>query len=321
MYFLPAFLSHYRSLGVQRFVFLNDRSDDGSFQYLLQQPDVTIVESDRSYGDVLELPQHLNDATLKPWMRSTLYHWRAMLHDKFALEQWALQVDLDEFIWLPEGITFPGLVERLKKQSARAIWGVMLDVYPRDIAALAKQANHLQLDRTAAWYFDAERHLRLRLDGSRPRTMHPGARARLFRSYDLDKAYPDLWTEKRRTLAWQRKLPWLSFRPLRFNATWKPVLLKWSNGCYFRGSHTINFPAAAHFLLPIQHFFFSGSLYRKIQTALLGQSHAIWGYPHYRLQSELLRRMQEQNGSFLYRKSRPFESFSDLSRTGNAVGL
>ena len=36
IYFLPAFLNHYRRLGVQRFVFLDDRSDDGSFEYLLE---------------------------------------------------------------------------------------------------------------------------------------------------------------------------------------------------------------------------------------------------------------------------------------------
>ena len=41
----------------------------------------------------------------------------------------------------------------------------------------------------------------------------------------------------------------------------------------------------------------------------------------YRLLSELLRTMKERNGSFLYRKSRPLESFEDLAETGNAMGF
>ena len=46
----------------------------------------------------------------------------------FAMNQWALQVDLDELIRLPEGMTLQDLIERLERQKARAVWGIMLDV-------------------------------------------------------------------------------------------------------------------------------------------------------------------------------------------------
>ena len=42
----------------------------------------------------------------------------------------------------------------------------MLDVYPKDAATLAKHAQTARLDTAASWYFDGERHLRLR--GNRP---------------------------------------------------------------------------------------------------------------------------------------------------------
>ena len=45
------------------------------------------------------------------------------------------------------------------------------------------------------------------------------------------------------------------------------------------------------------------------------------GSSDYGLLMELLRTMMEENGSFLYRKSRPLESFCDCSETSNAVGL
>ena len=51
MYFLPAFLAHYRGLGVGHFLMLDDRSDDGTRAFLASQPDVTLIGSGRRYGD------------------------------------------------------------------------------------------------------------------------------------------------------------------------------------------------------------------------------------------------------------------------------
>lgn len=89
MYFLPDFLAHYRGLGVERFVFLNDRSDDGSFAYLCRQPDTVIVESRRTYGDTVEMASGSAD---RIEVVRILPLWRGMLHDMFALDRWALQV-------------------------------------------------------------------------------------------------------------------------------------------------------------------------------------------------------------------------------------
>lgn len=42
MHFLPAFLPHYRKLGVDRFFFIDDRSDDGTLEFLALQDDVVV---------------------------------------------------------------------------------------------------------------------------------------------------------------------------------------------------------------------------------------------------------------------------------------
>lgn len=84
LYFLPAFLSHYRRLGVQRFVFLNDGSDDGSVEYLLDQPDTILVESDHSYGDPVLIPPSLSQITRNLRM---MVLWRSIMHDMFADER------------------------------------------------------------------------------------------------------------------------------------------------------------------------------------------------------------------------------------------
>ena len=50
MYFLPAFLAHYRALGVKQFVIVDDASDDGTTQYLAAQPDCCSGMSEHRYG-------------------------------------------------------------------------------------------------------------------------------------------------------------------------------------------------------------------------------------------------------------------------------
>src|SRR5690606_19203103 len=50
-FFLDAFLAHYRALGVERFIVLDDRSTDGSLEFLAAEPDVMIVGSDLRYGE------------------------------------------------------------------------------------------------------------------------------------------------------------------------------------------------------------------------------------------------------------------------------
>lgn len=316
MYFLPGFLTHYRALGVERFVFLNDRSDDGSLEYLCQQPDTVVVESNRTYGDAIAVPPALAD-NFRDLRIMDL--WRSLLHDRFAQDRWAVQVDLDEFIHLCDGITFHDVVARLEGQSARAVWGVMLDVYPKDFSALAEQENDTRLDMSATWYFDGEQHLRLRRN-RRPQAIHPGARARLYHTYNVDRLYPLLGIGQKRGV---KKLLGI-FRsrrgPLTYNAVRKPVMVKWGEKNFFRSSHDINLTTSTDYLLPIQHFRFAGALYRKIQIGLRERSYYNDSADH-RLLFELLKTMEDRNGTFLYRNSRPIDSFDDFTETGNARGF
>ena len=245
--------------------------------------------------------------------------WRSILHDVFALDRWALQVDLDEFIHLPRGMTFPELAARLDYHRIRALWGVMLDCYPKDIATFTENENSTRLDISTTWYFDGEQHLKLR-DGRSPKMVYPGARARLYCEYGLDKLYPMFGIRKQdRILRFLRKAG-IYTKPLHYNNIRKPALLKWGGDCYFITPHRTNLPGSTYYLLPIQHFRFSGSLGQKIRMALRDGSHFL-GSSDYHLMMKLLCSMTEKNGSFLYRKSRPFESFDDFLETYNAIGF
>ena len=316
MYFLPAFLDHYRRLGVERFVFLNDRSNDGSFEYLLQQPDTTIVESGRTYGDKFDIPHSLSRKIKNPRI---LYLWRAMLHDMFAPGDWAIQVDLDEFVHLPDGLTFRHIVERLEWQKVHAAWGVMLNVYPQDFAAYSEHKMSACLDLGASWYFDGEQHVRLR-HRKPPQVIRAGAVTRLCTAYAIDGFSSTQELTSRGNFL---KIPSKYFRkpkPKGVTVLEKPVLVKWGPDCYYANCHRTNRFGSDQILLPIIHFRFAGNLELKIENGLRERSYHAGSLGHRRL-SALLKKMGEVNGSFLYRNSRPISSFSDLANTGNALGF
>ena len=314
MYFLPEFLDHYRRLGIEKFVFLNDRSTDGSFEYLVQQPDTVIVESGRTYGDTFDIPQSLGRRIKRPRI---LYLWRAMLHDMFAPGDWAVQVDLDEFVRLPDGLTFPDIAERLERQRADAAWGVMLDLYPRDIAALLEHERTKALDASAPWYYDGEQHLRLR-PGKAPKKTYSGARTRLYAAFEADRQYSRLGAKMRNHPVLKSMRKWAGIRSRGSNALHKTVLIKWSEDSYYRNSHETNRSGSKNILLPIQHFRFAGNLRQKLSMGLEEKSYHLGSADH-RVLSELLQIMGEKNGSFLYRNSRPIGTFAAFAETRNAV--
>ena len=319
MYFLPAFLEHYRKLGIEQFAILNDRSTDGTTEYLLSQPDVVVFESRYRYGDEVDLPAHMADKMLAGRI---LYVWRTIFYDRFAKNRWAVQVDLDEFIQLPPGKTFQDIARMLDREGSNLAYGVMLDVYPETLSDLAGMADQQEIDPTARWYFDAVPHLKLRA-GQFPKKLHPGARARLYHTYGVARPYqkPDapkpayrIWWKRMKGSRIGTKIP-------SYNNIFKPVMAKWPDGAYFKSSHTTSVHGSDMILLPFQHYRFTGALYAKIDMAIRENSYSAGSQDHHLL-SELLQRMKARgNGTFLYRNSRVLNSFDDLSKAGVSIGL
>jgi len=318
MYFLPAFLKHYRALGVEQFAILDDRSTDGMSEYLMEQPDVVVLESDYSYGDTIDLPQTM--ATQISAGR-ILYVWRSLLFSRFATQTWGVQTDLDEFVCLPDGMRFQDVAKRLDGEGARLAHGLMLDVYPATLGDMKAMSLEAELDPGVPVYFDGEAHLRLR-DGKSPKTLHPGARARLYHEYGVSEDYarfgfktPDYPNALVRAIKTR-----FGTRIPNYNTICKPLMAKWPAGAFFRNSHHTNLHGSTSVLVPFLHYRFTGALYRKIEVALREKSYSSGSLDH-RLLEALLQRMSEGEGGFRYRKSRLVDGFAGLRETGNAKGL
>lgn len=113
---IPYFLKYYRKLGVDQFFLVDNGSDDGSREYLADQPDVSLWTTPNSY-------------------HSSRYgtDWLNGLLRRHAHGHWALVVDLDEFFVFPFCDTRPirALTDWLDTSGTRSFPAMMLDMYPK----------------------------------------------------------------------------------------------------------------------------------------------------------------------------------------------
>ncbi|SDX56976.1 glycosyltransferase family 2 protein [Roseicitreum antarcticum] len=112
---LPAFLNHYRGLGVGGFLIADNGSDDGTLDYLLDQPDVVTFGVDTPYK-----LSHYGVA------------WQQALMSNFRSNRWSLVADADELLFwrMDQGGSLPDLLAEPEFADADAARIYMLDMYP-----------------------------------------------------------------------------------------------------------------------------------------------------------------------------------------------
>lgn len=132
---LAFFLDYYRRLRVQHFLFIDNDSDDGGIDHLLDQPDVSVWHSRHSY-------------------RKARFgmDWVNGLLARYGQGHWCLAVDVDEFLIYPHHDMRPlgALCDWLDHAGLRSFGAMLLDLYPEgplDQAHLASGQNPMTLCR------------------------------------------------------------------------------------------------------------------------------------------------------------------------------
>lgn len=188
---LPYFLSYYREMGVNHFLIVDNDSDDGSLEYLMKQPDVSVWHTRKSYK------------------RSRFgVDWLNWLQWQHGHGHWTLVVDPDEFLVYPFCDTRPlrALTDWLDASSIKSFSAMLLDMYPKGrIDAQPYQEGQNPLEITS--WFDSGNYTIEKNGKFGNLWVQGGPRARVF-FRDMPEKAPAL--NKIPLVKWDRRYAYVS---------------------------------------------------------------------------------------------------------------
>ena len=162
---LPYFLKYYRKLGITQFFFVDNNSDDGSLEFLLEQPDCHVFWTDDSHNEA-----------------GSGVVWVHYLLDTYALEnQWCIHTDADEFLVYPncENQKLPQLIKYLNSTSYTALGLFMLDMFPKSIVEQHSITHESDLINESPYFYN---HYQLQSQTTSPYIYPVGG---IFNFYDI----------------------------------------------------------------------------------------------------------------------------------------
>ena len=250
------------------------------------QPDVMVVESGIRYFEQVAYPPETR-ARIRETRAVRL--WRDQMLDQFCAGQWAVVVDPDEFLALPDGL--PALLRGARRRGRRGGLGGDGRHVPRAGAATSSaQDADARFRLEDAWFFDAPAPPR-----PRPAARDPaGAAHRLSGQRGAALRHLGRPAPGHARPAAPPPALGLPLRGARASIHKTPVVF-WRPGDWFLNCHVTSKPVAPR-VVPMMHFKFTADLGRKIEYAL-----ATGGYNQgsrsYRLYATLIERMRARGRS------------------------
>ncbi len=212
---LPFFLEHYRKLGVDHFLFVDNDSADGTRDYLAAQPDVSLWRTRHSY----RLSRFGVD-------------WLTWLQMRHGHGHWCLTVDADEILIYPFHDTRPirALTSWLDRQGVASFGTLMLDLYPKGRLSAQTYAAGDDPRKTLQW-FDAGNYVIQKQDKLENLWIQGGPRARVFFG-DTPRRAPTMG--KVPLVKWDRRYAYVSsahtILPRRLNRVYDEDGGEWASG-------------------------------------------------------------------------------------------
>ncbi len=306
MFFLPSFLHHYRALGIEQFCFIDDRSDDGSAEFIDRQKDCMLVRSRYRFGQRLWLRPDITG--LMHWGQRAGAAWKNWFPRRYLRGRWCVYADLDEYLLLPpEYETLQEFFKTLDARAITAVPAVMVDFYPPTIRDLARPLEAGTLSELLSRYsiYDSSPYMNWADGDIAPSWRGPSVTGRLLERMVKHESHHG------RTLT-------IDHQPrVALEVSGKVPVVKWVDGVAYRGSHKLNIPPSTQFILPIMHFKYTASIFRKIEHALKSNSYA-GNSNHYRTLDLILSHLAQTEGLLTCDVSRRFSStnefFHDVQR-------
>ncbi|MEM9130669.1 MAG: glycosyltransferase family 2 protein [Pseudomonadota bacterium] len=188
---LPYFLEHYRKLGVNHFLFVDNDSDDGGVDFLSSQSDVSLWHTASSY-------------------RKSRFgvDWLTWLQMKYAHGHWCLMLDADEILIYPHYDTRPltALTGWLEQNDRQSFGTIMLDMYPKGPLGAQKYYSGVDPFEQLCW-FDAGNYFMQKKPDLHNLWIQGGVRARRFFANQPKRA-PTI--SKTPLVKWNRRYAYVS---------------------------------------------------------------------------------------------------------------
>jgi glycosyltransferase involved in cell wall biosynthesis len=107
-------LDHHRNIGVTRFFIVDNGSNDGTREFLIDQPDCHVFLTRSSYAEA-----------------KFGLEWQHALLEEYGMERWCLVVDADEWFVYPgyENRSLAELAAYLQQRGAQGMFAFLLDMY------------------------------------------------------------------------------------------------------------------------------------------------------------------------------------------------
>ena len=250
---LPFFLRYYRELGVNHFLIVDNDSDDGSREYLAEQPDVSVWTTPHSYK------------------RSRFgVDWLNWLQMHYAHGHWTLVVDPDEFLVYPFCDTRPlrALTDWLDASSIKSFSAMLLDMYPK--GPIGAQPYHDGQDpfEIANW-FDHGNYVISRNKKFGNLWIQGGPRARMFFS-DVPERAPAL--NKIPLVKWDREYAYVSSTHMLLPRGLNQVYDEWggekASGCLLHAKFLDTFAHKAQEELARKQHYANSHEYRAYEEGM-----------------------------------------------------
>ena len=286
-FFLPAFLDHYRGIGVEQFLILDDGSADGTAEALAAQPDVALLSCPHRYGEEIALRR----PGLPARRRRAGIAFKELAPDRFFRGRWALYADADEFLLLPPGVrSLREVTGRLEADRAPCCAASVVEVFPEGLDGLAPHPPARTLDALLARYPLIE--------------PHPVLEPRRWRQARY------VGPSKTQMLHERHRVPGSAG-----TARYKTPLVRHAWPTRRRGSHKANRAPSAEVMLTMLHFVFTAQSRAKIERARAWRAHVGGAASYVRLDA-LLTAMEREGAGFASGTSVPLTGAAQLIEAG-----
>jgi cyanophycin synthetase len=259
---LPHFLDHYRCLGIENFILYDDSSDDGTREYAADQSDCAVLASNRAFNESL------------PGGRRFHHLLREAVPESLGADRWALVVDMDEFLILPDGFTrIADFLAMLDRRGHECVFGTMVDAYPERLSQRNYSPSLSPFEGSP--YFDIDRGFRRQLGLRKTERELTSVRGRLIRHLKRHdpEAYQTIFAGKSYLMPNLSKVPFI----------------KTGRGIERWNSHTVNRQPPFDVEVALAHFKFGPDLDGRIARALAERTYLLGSIEYQFLQAVLER--------------------------------